>query len=794
MSCRFILIIGRYQSCVPGFLQPNMRLDGDRSPTSGRNGVLEVLTPPHLEGRSTKVSARGIHELWVACAARAPGACALVEGSVRVSNAQLAARASAVAEQLRLLPVVAGDRVALYAHMSTDYLAAVLGVVACGCTYVPIDAGLSANAPSYAASLLTMAECVALLAIEDVPSALTRECPRVLQLPPWSEGDTDVSISPTLNGSSVTDINTAACLICTSGSTGAPKGVILSHGNILTRVSWASNYYPMADSDVLFVPFGISTLGGTLPPLQALLQGRTVSLPPRGLTKSPSMLARQMTADGVRHAILVPSLVNALLEVEPDAIWRLRVLFLTGEATSAGLLQRLQKLRSGSKHPMHVLNLYGLTETCGHTCWHTYLGDETKVRLGLPTENTSLWLRGHEEEANCGANSGANDRANGGANGGAGAGTEWQLAKRDAEGFVGELCVGGGGVALGYWKQEEMTRERFLKHATRDERIFPTGDVVRLCGDGVLEYIGRRDRQVQVRGFRVELDGIETAIRAIDGVQQAAVVMQRHHDERETATTDTKADGDGGGDSGSGVLIAYVTPSTLSSHALLQLLTESLPTHALPRAVVPLRSMPLTPSGKLDRLKLPRWQQPHESGDDAASAARHETFVLMDSLLTTSASATRDQWEQHMALSNLKGIGLALVIFFHWSSLREDPFQTATPEWNPPLVECSLDMSFQLSDLYPKVYFTHTEKCGEGAQVLSLLSSASALQLFFVIAGHADRNAGSLRELARITLRTCVLSFFLMWLFYFSRMPHLVHALYQVVSSHAAPHHPLHSI
>jgi mycobactin phenyloxazoline synthetase len=277
-----------------------------------------------------------------------------------------------------------------------------------------------------------------------------------------------------------------------------------------------------------------------------LLQGSAVFLAPPELLVEPSAFSAALVSHGVSVVMSMPTLLATLAD-GGARLPKLRLLYLTGEAYGAALLNRMRDVAPGAQ----LMNLYGMTETCGHVCSHVYAPGEAPA-MGTPSDNTGILL----------------------------AGAERRDPGRHDEVWAGEVWVAGLGLSPGYLDQQ-LNDERFI---TRDGvRYFMTGDMAELLADGALRYAGRADRCVKVFGFRVELDGVEASLLKVPGVRLAAVVYLSERQQ----------------------LVAYVTPATLSAVAVRTASRAVLPAHAVPALVLPLEELPLTASGKLDRKRLP---------------------------------------------------------------------------------------------------------------------------------------------------------------------------------------------
>jgi amino acid adenylation domain-containing protein len=348
-----------------------------------------------------------------------------------------------------------------------------------------------------------------------------------------------------------------AYVIYTSGSTGTPKGVGVTNANLANYVQ-AIQRQLGADGEPL--AFGmvsaISTDLGNTAVFPSLCSGGTLVLVSPAAAADGAAASAFLQAHPVDVLKITPSHLNALL-VGADAAGVLprRWLIVGGEALSWDLVARVRELGE-----CRILNHFGPTETTIGSC--TFALDDGSERasatvpIGFPIANTSCYVL--DEKGQC-----------------------------VPEGVPGELFISGAGVALGYVGQPDLTEEHFRPDPFGDGRMYATGDLVRRLSDGALEFLGRRDDQIKIRGFRVEPAEIESALRAFDRVRQAAVVARE----------------DGRGERR---LVAYVTLSSQATGEQLRAhLADLIPDYMIPSGFVVVDSLPLTPSGKIDRLALP---------------------------------------------------------------------------------------------------------------------------------------------------------------------------------------------
>ena len=494
-----------------------------------------------------------IHRLIERQAARTPDAVAVVFEGAAVTYADLDARANQLAHRLRKLGVGLETRVGVCVERSVEMVTALLGVLKAGGAYVPIDPGYPADRIAY---MLADSGVAVLLTQRNLADSLPSNSAEVVRLDAdWpsiaceSTDSIDVDVSP----------DGLAYVIYTSGSTGRPKGAMNAHRGVVNRLLWMQAEYGIGPSDVVLqkTPFSFDvSVWEFFWPL--MVGAKLVVARPEG-HKDPAYLADVIAREKVTTLHFVPSMLRAFLEhKDAGRCASIRRVMSSGEALPADLAARFfETLPHAALH-----NLYGPTEAAVDvTFWPCAPADaERAVPIGRPVANTRIYVL-------------------------------------DPNGFPaplgvpGELHIGGIQVGRGYLDRPALTAEKFVPDAFSADagsRLYRTGDLARWRADGALEYLGRMDHQVKVRGFRIEPGEIEAALASHPAVREAVVVA------REDAPGDVR-------------LVAYaaVSGDAPPADALRAFLRERLPEHMVPSAFVPLDALPLSPNGKIDRRALP---------------------------------------------------------------------------------------------------------------------------------------------------------------------------------------------
>ncbi|MEK6278967.1 MAG: amino acid adenylation domain-containing protein [Acidobacteriota bacterium] len=521
-------------------------------------------------------------QLFEAQAAKTPDAPALRFEGTEFTYRQLNQHANRLAHYLREQGVCAEDRVGILLERSAVMVVALLGVLKAGGCYVPLD-------PQYPQERLAFMSADAglkvLLTTRPLAESLHLEESgmRLLLVDEW-EWDGDSELETGNDPGVEVNEHQLAYLIYTSGSTGQPKGVAIEHASATTFIHWAGEIFDQqALGGVLFstsICFDLSIFelfvtlshGG-----QIILADNALQLPE--------------LQDGAEVTLIntVPSAMAALVRTRavPDSV---RVVNLAGEPLSEELVAEIYATTQVEK----VYNLYGPTEDTTYSTY-TLVSSGEWVTIGRPVANTRVYVLDEH----------------------------WQPVP---VGVVGELYLGGSGLARGYWRRPELTAEKFIPDSLSGEkgkRLYRTGDKVRYLANGKLEFLGRADHQMKLRGYRIELGEIESVLRRNDQVREAIVVVQEP----------------AGGEK---QLVAYVVADdSVKVSGLRKWLKERLPEYMIPAALVLMQELPLTPNGKVDRRALP---------DPDMHGTPEETYVAPQTELEQSLATI---WQEVLGLERV---------------------------------------------------------------------------------------------------------------------------------------------
>ncbi|MGY2288229.1 non-ribosomal peptide synthase/polyketide synthase [Pseudomonas sp. SDO528_S397] len=488
-------------------------------------------------------------------ASRTPNSPALVFEGQRLSYAELDHRAQTVARALRGAGIGRENIVPVCMERSVDLVVALLGIVHAGAAWLPLDPELPAARLAFL--------------IEDADAQVTLTQPQWLSRLPAGHTAWTLDALPAVETHDPLTVNASdlAYVLYTSGSTGQPKGVMNEHGALMNRLHWMQDAFPIGPDDRVLqktpYSFDVSVWEFFWP----LITGATLVVARPDGHRDPAYLSQLIQREQVTTLHFVPSMLRAFVE-EPSLAQRnsLRQVFASGEALPADLVHGFM-----SRHPAALVNLYGPTEAAiDVSVWRCSVNDQV-VPIGKPIANLRLYILD-------------------------------DAFQPLPVGSAGELYIGGVGVARGYLKRDDLTAERFL--TLRGERLYRTGDRCRFLADGNVEYLGRLDHQVKLRGQRIELGEIDAQLLAQSGVRDAATLLL---DQR---------------------LVSFWSGDAEES-ALRAALSDNLPLHLQPAQLVHLQQLPLNSNGKLDRKALAATTLPHTVNDQPRRAPRNATETAL---------------------------------------------------------------------------------------------------------------------------------------------------------------------
>ncbi|WP_343780302.1 amino acid adenylation domain-containing protein [Virgibacillus salarius] len=487
---------------------------------------------------------KSVHTLFEEQAEKNPHHIAVVCADQKVTYQELNKKANQLARVLRQQGVQNEAIVGLIMDRSIDMIIGIMGILKAGGAYLPID-------PTHPTDRIQTILSDAKVSLVVTSSGQARSLSLAVQA-------IDITVEGFYQGLSTNldlaiDCHQLAYVIYTSGSTGTPKGVMVEHQQVtnfiygvMRETNLGSYERILCLTTVSFDIFGLETF-------VPLTQGLTVVMAKEEETREGEKLATVMTKHQVDVMQSTPTRVKMLLENDSftDALTRIKALLVGGEELPKSLWKELQG------YPFTVFNMYGPTET---TIWSTVkkLESTDRITIGKPIQNTELYLMDSNR-------------------------------KLVPIGVHGELCIGGDGVARGYFNREALTKERFIDHPFKPgERLYKTGDLARWLPNGELEYLGRMDNQVKVRGYRIELGEIESRLISHPAIKEAVVVAREDEMNQK-------------------YLCAYIVAKDFVDKAEVRTyVKEGLPDYMVPAYYMELQTIPLTHNGKVNRKALPK--------------------------------------------------------------------------------------------------------------------------------------------------------------------------------------------
>jgi amino acid adenylation domain-containing protein len=486
-----------------------------------------------------------------------PQALAVIDGDAQLTYTQLNQRANQLAHYLHSLNVQAGELVAVSMARSVDLIVAFWGILKAGAAYVPLDPTYPHERRAYK---LKDAQVRVILTQAALLATLPEHQARVVLVDhDWPT----IARQAMTNPGYCTDPESLAYVLYTSGSTGNPKGVMVKHSGVVNHAAAISQEFGLKPGDRMlqFSNIGFDIIVEELYP--TMVSGATLVLRPEEIAASMGAFLDFISVQEITILELPTAfwheLVNRLVTFKQTLPEMVRLVCVGGEKASRTAYQQWRE----HVHPaVRWINTYGPTETTVSATWFDpvkegYDPASGEIPIGKPLPNVEVYVLDDQQQP-------------------------------VAIGVIGELYIGGPGVAQGYLNLPDRTQERFIRMPGQSTRLYRTGDQVRFRADGQLEFIGRIDFQVKIRGFRIELAEIEAKLEAHPHLRQGVVLAKERGDTK--------------------YLVGYVVPvvgADLSAKTLGNWLQDKLPNYMIPNQWVILENLPLTPNGKVDRQALP---------------------------------------------------------------------------------------------------------------------------------------------------------------------------------------------
>ncbi|MFN6517006.1 MAG: non-ribosomal peptide synthetase [Nostoc sp. CreGUA01] len=493
-----------------------------------------------------------LHQLFEQQVELTPDSVALISESEEITYCQLNHRVNQLVHYLQKQGVTKETLVALCLERSLDMIVGILAILKAGGAYIPLDPNYPVERLNF---ILSDSQASLLISNQEILEKLSLFSDKIVCLDVHKDEIAQQSLENPIN---IYSSDNLAYIIYTSGSTGMPKGVLGTHRGTVNGLHWLWKTYPFTEGEVCCQKTAISFVDSVWEIFAPLLGGIPTVIISNATVLDPQLFIETLAHHKVTRIVLVPSLLRLFFDNYSHIIKKLSQLKLwisSGEALSVKLVKTFQELIPFAK----LINLYGSSEVSANATYYdtSLLQEEANsVLIGRPIDNIQIYV-----------------------------------LNRDLQptpiGVVGELYIGGDGLARGYLHRPELTPEKFIDNPfIPGKKLYKTGDLVRYLKDANLEYLGRDDEQIKIRGFRVELGEIASVIAQHPDVQESVVIASNDAEENQR-------------------LIAYIVTNQQDiATQLLPELQQKLPNYMIPSAFVVVDELPLTPNGKVDKRAL----------------------------------------------------------------------------------------------------------------------------------------------------------------------------------------------
>jgi aspartate racemase len=589
-------MVGHWQILLEAIVQdPTLRISD--LPILTANEQKQLLEQWNAT-QTTYPAEKCVHLLFEEQVQRRPEAVALINENQTMTYRELNERANQLAHRLIRLGVETEKCVGLYMDRSLEMVVGLLGILKAGGAYVPLDPSYP---PERLAFMLQDTQARVLLTQPPLLDMLPAQGLAVISLDTsWTAIDQEQVENPL----SERRAENLAYVMYTSGSTGRPKGVEIRHFSI-SRLVFGVKYARLDETRTFLHMAPITFDASTFEVWGSLLHGARCVLYPERIP-TPKNIGTLIRKHNVTTLWLTASLFNAIIDDAPEELLGINQLLTGGEALSVTHIRRALRLLPGTE----LVNGYGPTEGTTFTCCYSIPGelreDLHSIPIGRPVANTQVYILD-------------------------------KYLKPVPIGVPGELHIGGAGLARGYLNYPVLTQEKFISHPfcdQHDARLYKTGDLVRYLPDGSIEFLGRLDQQVNIRGYRVEPGEIEMVLGQHRAVREALVLVRQNERAEKS-------------------LVAYVVLTQerrVKIDDLRGFLKERLPDYMIPAHFILLGALPLTANGKLDRGALPVPESSRQASGESYIAPK---LIIHRQLL--------DIWEE---LLNVRPIGIRANFFY----------------------------------------------------------------------------------------------------------------------------------
>jgi len=493
-------------------------------------------------------------ELFEEQVKKTPEKIAVMYGNEEITYDELNKKSNQIAGKLRDKHVSRDSIVGIMAERSIEMVIGIFAILKAGGAYLPIDS----NYPTERVKFLLEDSETKLLMIQDkFIDKIQDICIEHMNLDRADLYEGDDS-----NLNNINSVNDLAYVIYTSGSTGKPKGVMIEHISLVNRLNWMQRMYPISEDDVILQKTSFTFDVSVWEIFWWAISGAGVCMIKPGCEKNPREIVKAIEKYGVTTLHFVPSVLNMFIDYieykfKLERIKSLRQIFSSGESLNVQQVERLNRLMNES-FKAKLCNLYGPTEATIDVTYYdcTRFKSGSTVPIGKPIDNTYIYILSKEN-------------------------------KLQPVGVYGELHIAGIGLARGYLNRPELTKEKFITNPFLDgTKMYKTGDLARWTEDGNIEFLGRLDYQVKIRGLRIELGEIEASMCKHQYVKQAVVLVKEDSN-------------------GNKYLHGFFAASeALDADEMKKYLTFQIPEYMIPNNFIQLKEFPITPNGKLDRKRL----------------------------------------------------------------------------------------------------------------------------------------------------------------------------------------------
>ncbi len=528
---------------------------------------------------------------------RTPNAIACIYGDEKLTYSELNVRANKLAHHLLASGITVSESIAVFMQRSLEMLVTLVAVLKAGAAYVPLDVDFPQNRLS---QIISNTNLKAIITTNDVKRHIVEDMTKPISIINVDDVSLQLELFPQQNPEINMSSTSLAYIIYTSGSTGNPKGVMIPHIGICNRLLWMQQQYQLTSVDRVLqkTPYTFDVSVWEL--FWPLMTGATLVIAEPEKHTDTDYIVQTIATNNISIIHFVPSMLGLFLEHPGVSDCKsLRDVICSGEALPLTFKELFFENLQCRLH-----NLYGPTEASIDVTFYECKADDGLdiVPIGKPIANTYIYILDEK-------------------------------LQHASLGETGELYIGGIGLATGYCNQPELTAERFIDDPfDPGKKIYKTGDIARWLHDGNIEFIGRKDFQVQLRGLRIELGEIEVTLLKSDEIKEAVVLL--HEDAANNQ-----------------MLVAYITEKPgmqISDAKLREYLVGYLPQAFIPAKFIRLQQMPLTANGKIDRKILPAYNMGEVVNEtieqQPENAIEKQLLVIWQGLLKKDAISITDNF------------------------------------------------------------------------------------------------------------------------------------------------------